>query len=104
MAETKDERPMVGKTEFVNDLAGKLGKSKKEAGEILNAVFDTIQGYMAEGKGVRLVPFGNFKITTRSAREGKVPGKPEQKVIIPAREVPVFKPGKALKDAVNGLK
>ncbi len=103
MAES-EKRPMVGKTEIVNDLAEKLGESKKRSGEILTAVLDVITDYMKEGKGVRLIPFGNFTIVHRDAREGRRPGAKgtdEAKIMIPARDVPVFKAGKALKDAVK---
>ncbi len=106
MAES-EKRPMVGKTEIVNDLAEKLGESKKRSGEILTAVLDVITDYMKEGKGVRLIPFGNFSIVTRNAREGRRPGAKdpnEPKIMIPARDVPVFKAGKALKDAVKEAK
>lgn len=98
-----NERPMVGKAEIVKDLSEALGENKKRSAEILTAVIDTIQGYLAEGKGVRLIPFGNFHVVTRKERMGRRPGS-EEKIPIPARDVPVFKPGKALKEAVNAKK
>ncbi|MBQ7568543.1 HU family DNA-binding protein [bacterium] len=94
---------MVGKAELVKDLSEALGENKKRSAEILAAVIDTIQGYLAEGKGVRLIPFGNFHVVTRNGRKGRRPGS-EEEIYIEAREVPVFKPGKALKDAVNAKK
>ena len=67
---------------------------------VVNAVIDTIIAAMAEGDKVQLLGFGSFEIRERGARPGKNPRTGET-VMIPACKAPVFKAGKALKDAVN---
>ena len=84
------------------ELASKVaesGMTKKEAAEAVDAVFDAIKDALADGEKVSLVGFGSFSVKKREAREGRNPrtGKPLK---IPAKNVPVFKAGKALKDTV----
>jgi DNA-binding protein HU-beta len=86
------------KQDLVNEVAN-LGITKKQAGAAVNAVLDSIKGALADGDKVSLVGFGSFSVKKRAAREGRNPrtGKPLK---IAAKKVPVFKPGKALRDAV----
>lgn len=86
------------KQDLVNEVAN-LGITKKQAGAAVNAVLDAIKGALAAGDKVSLVGFGSFSVKKRAAREGRNPrtGRPLK---IPAKKVPVFKPGKALRDAV----
>ena len=86
------------KQDLVNEVA-EVGITKKEAADAVNAVFDTIKDALAKGEKVSLVGFGSFSVKKREAREGRNPrtGKPLK---IAAKTVPVFKAGKALKDAV----
>ena len=56
-------------------------------------------GALIEGEKVQLVGFGSFEVKTRAARVGRNP-KTKEEIQIPASKVPVFKAGKALKDAV----
>ena len=86
------------KQDLVNEVAG-VGMTKKQAAAAVDAIFDAIKDALADGDKVSLVGFGSFSIKKRKAREGRNPrtGAPLK---IPAKKVPVFKPGKALKDAV----
>ena len=86
------------KQELVDKVTD-IGMTKKEAAEAVNAVFDTIKMTLAAGEKVSLVGFGSFSVKKRAAREGRNPrtGAPLK---IAAKNVPVFKAGKALKDAV----
>ena len=86
------------KQDLVNEVA-EVGITKKQASDAVNAVFDTIKDALAKGEKVSLVGFGSFSVKKRKAREGRNPrtGKPLK---IAAKTVPVFKAGKALKDAV----
>ena len=86
------------KQDLVNEVA-LVGITKKQATAAVNAVFDAIQADLAAGGKVSLVGFGSFSVKKRAAREGRNPqtGKPLK---IKAKKVPVFKPGKALKDAI----
>ena len=86
------------KQDLVNEVA-QVGITKKQATAAVNAVLDAIQADLAAGGKVSLVGFGSFSVKKRAAREGRNPqtGKPLK---IKAKKVPVFKPGKALKDAI----
>lgn len=86
------------KQDLVNEVA-KLGITKKQSAAAVSAVLDAIKDALSAGDKVSLVGFGSFSVKKRAAREGRNPrtGRPLR---IPAKKVPVFKPGKALKDAV----
>ena len=89
----------MNKNELITQIAGKAGLSKKDAEKALAAVVETITEAMAEGDKVQLVGFGSFETKCREARMGRNP-KTKEAIEIPATCVPVFKAGKALKDAV----
>ncbi len=87
------------KVELVNNIALKADCSKKDAEKALNAVVGAISDALVNGDKVTLVGFGTFEVRTRTAKTGINP-KTKAKIEIPARSVPAFKAGKALKDAV----
>lgn len=98
---TKKKTPtIVGKAELISDIAEKTKSSKKEATDMLNVVLETIQEHLTQGNGVRLIPFGSFEVRERKGRTGRNP-RTGQEIKIDARKVPAFKPGKALRDAVQ---
>lgn len=74
--------------------------TKKQTEETLNAILSTIGDILAEGDSVKLVGFGTFETKTRPERRISVPGK-EQKVVIPAGRIPVFRAGSSLKQKVE---
>ncbi|MFC1712959.1 HU family DNA-binding protein [Candidatus Poribacteria bacterium] len=81
------------------DAVAESGMTKKQAGEAVNAVFDCIKDALGKGEKVSLVGFGSFSVKKRAAREGRNP-QTGKALKIKAKNVPVFKAGKALKDAV----
>lgn len=89
----------MNKTELITEIATKSGLSKKDAEKALTAVVDTITEAIVKGDKVQLVGFGSFESKQRDARIGRNP-KTKEAIEIPATRVPVFKAGKALKDAV----
>lgn len=89
------------KTELVAIIADKVELTKKDAEAALNAFMDSVKEALAKGDKVTLVGFGTFEVRERAAREGKNP-RTGDKHTIAACKVPAFKPGKALKDKVNG--
>ncbi|MGI6578118.1 MAG: HU family DNA-binding protein [Eubacteriales bacterium] len=91
----------MNKTDFVNAVAEKANLSKKDAEKALNAVLDVIKETLAEGEKIQLVGFGSFEVRDRAARIGHNP-RTKEVIEIPATRLPVFKPGKALKSAVEG--
>ncbi len=91
----------MNKAELVTEVSEKIGVKKKDAQIMVNAIIDSIEGALAKGEKVQLVGFGTFKTRHRNARQGMSPSKPGEPIEIAAANVPVFKAGKALKDAVN---
>ena len=91
----------MNKTELAAIIAEKAELTKKDAEAVLNAIMDSVKEALAKGDKVSLVSFGTFEVRERAAREGKNPRTGEN-LTIAACKVPAFKPGKALKDKVNG--
>lgn len=89
----------MNKAELINAAAEKAGLSKKDTETVVNATIDVIAGALADGDKVQLVGFGAFEVKSRAERTGRNP-KTKEEIKIPASKVPVFKPGKALKDIV----
>ncbi|HHU50624.1 MAG TPA: HU family DNA-binding protein [Firmicutes bacterium] len=87
------------KTELIDQVAEKSGLTKKESGKAVDAIMAAMTEALAGGEKVQLVGFGSFEVRERGARTGRNPQTGEA-ITIEARKVPVFKPGKALKDAV----
>jgi DNA-binding protein HU-beta len=90
----------VNKTELIDRIAESADISKASAGRALDAALDAITDSLKQADPVALVGFGTFTVRERAARTGRNPqtGQPIQ---IAAAKVPAFKPGKALKDALN---
>lgn len=82
------------------DAVAEVVSTKKEAQEAVECVFETIKKALKKEESVQIVGFGSFKVSKRDARKGRNPQTGEE-IQIPARRVPKFSPGKALKDAVN---
>ncbi|MCR9184706.1 MAG: HU family DNA-binding protein [Halieaceae bacterium] len=91
----------MNKTELIDAIAAAADLPKASAGRALDAVVDSITEALKKGDQVTLVGFGTFAVKARAAREGRNP-QTGQTIQIKASNVPGFKPGKALKDAVNG--
>ncbi|QIB67786.1 HU family DNA-binding protein [Kineobactrum salinum] len=90
----------MNKTELIDAIAAAADLPKASAGRALDAVVDSITGALSKGDQVTLVGFGTFAVKHRAAREGRNP-QTGQTIQIKASNVPGFKAGKALKDAVN---
>ena len=92
---------MANKQSLINEVAKGAGLSKKDAAKAVDAIFAAITDDMARHEKVQLIGFGNFEVRHRAARKGRNPQTGEE-MEIPATDVPAFKPGKALKNVVNG--
>lgn len=90
----------MNKSELIDAIADSAEISKATAGRALDAVLDSIATALKEGDSVSLVGFGVFAVKERAARTGRNP-KTGDSIAIEAAKIPSFKPGKALKDAVN---
>ena len=92
----------MNRTELIDAMAKKMGDSatKKEAEAALKAFVDVVTEELAKKEKIQLVGFGTFETSVRPEREGRNPRTGET-MKIGESVVPKFKPGKALKDAVN---
>lgn len=90
----------MNKSELVTSIADKSGLTQDQATLALNGLTDTIRDTLAKGEEIALVGFGTFKVTERKAKTGRNPQTGET-IQIPAKKAPIFKAGKALKDAVK---
>ena len=89
------------KSDIADRVADRIGVSRPVAKNAVDAVFEAMGETLANGEEVRITGFGTFGARSRPARTGRNPATGES-LFIEASTVPVFKPGKALKDAVNG--
>ncbi|MBQ8590632.1 MAG: HU family DNA-binding protein [Firmicutes bacterium] len=91
----------MNKAELVAKVAEKTGFTKKDAEAAVNALVGSIEEALVNGDKVQLIGFGTFETRERKARQGRNPRKPGEVIAIDASKAPVFKAGKALKDAGN---
>ena len=90
----------MNKTELVANVAEKAGLTKKDAEKAVNALFSSIEEALVKKDKVQMIGFGTFEVKARAARTGRNPQTGDE-IKIPASKNPVFKAGKALKEAVD---
>jgi DNA-binding protein HU-beta len=90
----------MNKTELTDAVAEATDLTKADAARAVDSVLGTITSTLAKGEQVGIVGFGTFLVRDRAARTGRNP-QTGAEIQIAAAKVPAFKPGKALKDAVN---
>jgi DNA-binding protein HU-beta len=90
----------MNKGDLVTSIAEKSGLSKKDSEAALNAFVSSVEEGLANGDKITLVGFGSFEAKKRASRIGRNP-QTKVEITIPATTAPVFKAGKALKEAVN---
>lgn len=92
---------IMNKSNLVEIIANSADISKTLAAKVCDDVLGGITDHLANSGHVILVGFGSFTVRDRAAREGRNP-KTGETIKIQAAKIPVFKPGKGLKDAVQG--
>lgn len=90
----------MNKMELVTTMAERSGLSKKNCETALGALTEIVTNALMAGDKVQMVGFGSFEVKKRAARIGRNP-RTNEPVEIPAAKLPVFKAGKALKDAIQ---
>ncbi|HET9793138.1 MAG TPA: integration host factor subunit beta [Thermoanaerobaculia bacterium] len=88
------------KAELIEKVLTAADLNKKEAEAAVEAFFDSIIQSLREGEKIELRGFGSFRLRSRGARVGRNP-KTGEKVQVPAKRIPYFKPGKELKELIN---
>jgi len=90
----------MNKAQLVDSVASAANLSKADAGRAVDAVLSSISSSLSGGQQVSIVGFGTFRVKHRAERAGRNPRTGET-IQIKASNVPGFKAGKALKEAVN---
>ncbi|WNO61454.1 nucleoid-associated protein HU-beta [Rheinheimera sp. MMS21-TC3] len=90
----------MNKSQLIDKIAAGADISKASAGRALDSFIDAVTEALKEGDSVALVGFGTYSVRDRAARTGRNP-QTGATIEIAAAKIPAFKPGKALKDAVN---
>jgi len=90
----------VTKADLVDKVAEKTGFTKKDSARFVEALFEALTEGLAAGNKISVVGFGTFSVRKRAARKGRNP-QTGTEIKIAARKVPVFRPGKALREAVR---
>lgn len=92
---------MMNKSELAGVVAERADLSKAQAADAVEAVLDAVTSTLKDGGEVRLVGFGTFAVSRRKATKGRNPATGAE-IDIPASNQAKFKPGKGLKDTING--
>ena len=88
------------KAALVEEVARVADLTKKHAEVIVETVFRSITDALRRGEKIELRGFGSFRLRRREPRKGRNP-KTGDRVDVPSKRVPYFKPGKELKDLIN---
>ena len=99
-AEERSTPGVMTKAELVDEVARVVQLTKKQAETIVNIVFDSIVDSLRAGQKIELRGFGSFRLRSRKSRTGRNP-KTGEKVEVPSKKIPYFKPGKELKELIN---
>jgi len=88
------------KAELVEEVSGSATLTRKHSEVIVDAVFSSIVEALQRGDKIELRGFGSFRVRHRGSRTGRNP-KTGEGVLVPAKKVPYFKPGKELRELIN---
>jgi integration host factor subunit beta len=88
------------KAELVEEVSRVSDLTKKHSEVIVDTVFKSIIDALHRGEKIELRGFGSFRLRRREPRKGRNP-KTGDKVDVPPKKVPYFKPGKELKELIN---
>jgi integration host factor subunit beta len=89
------------KADIVRTLAEEVGLTRREAAQTLAIVLDGVIEAIGSGEKVELRGFGSFRTRKRQARQGRNP-RTGDRVAVPSKVVPYFKPGKQLREVLGG--
>ncbi|MBK7758385.1 MAG: integration host factor subunit alpha [Deltaproteobacteria bacterium] len=101
MPESAAASRTMTKADLVERVYDNVGFSKKEALELIDAVFETMREALERGEKIKVSGFGNFVVRQKSARRGRNP-QTNESIVIEPRRVLTFKPSQVLKTAING--
>ena len=91
----------MNKGGLVTEVSWRTGLSKVDVAGVIDAAMDTIRDTVAVGDRVSLVGFGTFEKKRRNKRVARNPRKPQVAIVVPARDIPSFVPGKMFREAIT---
>ena len=94
----------MNKGGLVGEVSRRTDLSKTEVAEVIDEAMAVIKEKVARGEHVALVGFGTFQKQHRNKRIARNPHRPEVAIVVPARDLPQFVPGKAFKDVLAAKK
>src|SRR5712691_4545509 len=97
---TMTKQPTLTKADLIEEVLRVTELARKESETIVETIFDSIIGALQKGEKIEIRGFGSFRTRERRGRGGRNP-KTGEKVEVPAKKIPFFKPSKELKDFVN---
>jgi len=92
----------MNKGGLVAEVAARTGLTKADVGRAIDAAIDTIRDSVVRGERVTLADFGTFERKHRNERIARNPRKPDVPIVVPARDLPSFTPGKEFREQVLG--
>ena len=95
------KQPTLTKADLIEEVLKVTELPRKESEIIVETIFDSIIEAIQKGEKIEIRGFGSFRTRQRRGRVGRNP-KTGEKVEVPAKRIPFFKPSKELKDLVNG--
>jgi len=97
---TMTKQPTLTKADLIEEVLKVTELPRKESETIVETIFDSIIEAIQKGEKIEIRGFGSFRTRQRKGRVGRNP-KTGEKVEVPAKRIPFFKPSKELKDFVN---
>ncbi len=94
------KQPTLTKADLIEEVLKVTELPRKESETIVETIFDSIIEAIQKGEKIEIRGFGSFRTRQRKGRVGRNP-KTGEKVEVPAKRIPFFKPSKELKDFVN---
>ena len=94
------KQPTLTKADLIEEVLRITELPRKESETIVETIFDSIIESLQKGQKIEILGFGSFRTRERRGRVGRNP-KTGEKVEVPAKKIPFFKPSKELKDFVN---
>lgn len=89
------------KADLIDEVVKVSSLSKRHAEIVVNTLFQSIVEALQHDDKIELRGFGSFRVRRRRSRQGRNP-KTGDRVEVPSKRIPYFKPGKELKDVING--
>jgi integration host factor subunit beta len=97
---TMTKQPTLTKADLIEEVLRVTELARRESETIVETIFESIIGALQKGEKIEIRGFGSFRTRQRRGRVGRNP-KTGEKVEVPAKKIPFFKPSKELKDFVN---